>query len=156
TKRTNLAEWFYIPSWTRQGTHFMAQRASARGDQPDEQPWLLFLDECDVGRKLLARLHQNGQRVTVVTRGDSFARPQADSFVINPYSPADFERLLKELGRSERMPGKIVHLWNVTASTPAPAAIASSVTAWEEQAMALGFYSLLYLTQALAKQAPSH
>ena len=55
--------------------------------------------------------------------------------------------MLNELLAQNKIPKTIIHLWSVT-----PDYRAESELEWFDSAQYLGFYSLLFLTQALGKQ----
>jgi acyl transferase domain-containing protein/acyl carrier protein len=148
-KQSDLSHWFYLPSWSRH----LAQQLSTSTLLADRKfTWLLFLDDCGIGAELVNWLTNAGQEVSYVTRGDCFNHPTDNHYIIDPSRPADYELLFQELGKFNRIPDKIMHLWTVTAPGSA-ASSGISALAWDEQKQMLGFYSLLYLTQALAKQS---
>jgi acyl transferase domain-containing protein/acyl carrier protein len=147
-KQSDLSRWFYLPSWSR---HLAQQLPASQHLSGRNLTWLLFLDDCGVGTELVNRLTDAGQEVSYVTRGDHFEHPTANHYIIDPSRPADYEQLFQELGGRNRIPDKILHLWTVTAPGLARGNGISGFVLDEEN-QSLGFYSLLYLTQALAKQ----
>jgi non-ribosomal peptide synthase protein (TIGR01720 family) len=132
-KEADVADWFYIPSWRR----------SLKPAQPNEIPvqscWLLFADEEGLGVRLAERLRQTGQRVFVVRAGPQFTKLGDDTFILNPARRIEYVALLNELNAMAGLPQRIVHLWSVTRDGLA-----------ETQIQDLGFYSLLFLSQALS------
>jgi acyl transferase domain-containing protein len=148
SKRPDAADWFYAPSWKR-STRSGLTKDERQGDAAHR--WLTFIDKCGVGARLAEHLGREHEVVTV-TPGEEFARIGAQAFAINPREPADYVRLLKDLADSNKAPDRIVHLWNVTRDDPAPDGSASDRIEWFEAAQERGFYSLLYLTQALGAQ----
>ncbi|MFB2970446.1 beta-ketoacyl synthase N-terminal-like domain-containing protein [Aerosakkonema sp. BLCC-F183] len=137
-KKAKIAEWFYTPSWQR-----------SLPPKPDKlinrQSWLLFVDECGFGEKLVKKLEQENQDVIVVKAGNEFISHSDIVYTINPQQRDDYEALLKEVRKVNKTPQKIVHLWSVTPNNELE--IASL-----EASQNLGFYSLLFLAQALGKQ----
>jgi acyl transferase domain-containing protein len=138
SKKEDMADWFYLPSWKRSAPPLAVV-------DPGEH-WLVFAD-ADLGEQLADLLVQSGALVTRVYAGIEWHRRQNGAYTINPRSLADYERLLAGLRTSGHLPRRIIHCWSIAASTP-PA----SGDARLDQALARGFYSLLFLAQALGHQ----
>ena len=148
-KKPDIADWFYIPSWKR----FMPPQPF----QPDDQPaqsgcWLVFVDECGLGSKILKQLELEGHDVVAIKVGEQFSRQsdplnRAREYTINPQRKNDYSTLLKELTNLNLRPQKIVHLWSVTPQTYATTGLKEL-----DQFQDRGFYSLLFLTQTLEEQ----
>ncbi|MCP5106662.1 MAG: acyltransferase domain-containing protein, partial [bacterium] len=66
TKKSDLSQWFYIPSWKR----FVAPWTQT--GKKLAQKWLLFMDAQGIGTQLLKRLHQDRRDVITVEPGDQF------------------------------------------------------------------------------------
>jgi acyl transferase domain-containing protein/NADPH:quinone reductase-like Zn-dependent oxidoreductase len=135
-----VEDWFYVPTWKR-----LVRRPDRARGTSDGSCWLVFLDQCNLGNLLVERLHGRGQRVVTVTAGAAFARPGDSAYSVNPRSPDDYSTLIEDLRATGRAPTTVLHLWNVT---PAPAE--PDHNHWED-AQYLGFYSLLFLAQALSR-----
>jgi hypothetical protein len=75
-----------------------------------------------------------------------FGNIAADTVGLNPQTAYQFEQLLAEF---EKTPTQIVHLWNVTADDQMV-----DHEATFEKYQVFGYYSLLYLAQALRKRIP--
>lgn len=137
-KKSDIAEWFYIPSWkqSRPLEPLTAQKSC----------WLIFVDECGVGLQLAKRLEQAGQDVITVVVGEQFSKLSDRSYAIHPQQPFDYDALIKELQVLVK-PKAIAHLWSLTPNQQAQSSIQ-----FFEQCQDLGFYSLLFLTQALGKE----
>jgi acyl transferase domain-containing protein/acyl carrier protein len=143
-KESHIADWFYIPSWKRSAPPQLLDQ----GELADQQLcWLVFGDACGLGSQLIERLEQEHQEVMTVTAGGQFGRVKEGAYTINPRQPDDYDALLKDLLGRRKIPSMIVHLWNVTADDPPHGGIDVF-----EQLQAVGFYSLISLVQALAKQ----
>jgi acyl transferase domain-containing protein len=140
-KKLNLADWGYLPVWKQ-------SRPPARwepGDGADAGScWLVFVDACGLGSQMVKRLEQAGQTVIAVTMGREFAKLDNRVYAIDPRQRNDYDTLLQELRASDARPQTIVHLWAVTPDDPAPAGIERF-----EKCQVVGFYSLLFLAQAL-------
>ena len=134
-QQADPAEWFYLPIWKQS----MAPRAA---DLALSGGWLLLGDGAGMGEALSGELRARGHRVTTVTAGPSFARLGEDSYVINFLQREDYGTLIRSLVASgEGVPERIVHLWCLTGEAAERAA----------PSLFSGFYSLLYLAQALGE-----
>lgn len=141
-QKQELEDWFHLPTWQRVP---LLPPNNAKKTLP--QNWLLFADSVGVGMALATQLKQLGHQVIVVTAGDSFQRLHQGFYTINPQVSQEYENLLQHLYLLNLAPDQIVHLWNVWAKERV-VVDGGSVA----QAQELGFYSLLFLAQALGKQ----
>ncbi|HEX6290282.1 MAG TPA: SDR family NAD(P)-dependent oxidoreductase [Herpetosiphonaceae bacterium] len=143
--KAELSDWFYLPSWKRSMLPLRVQPA-ALAAQP--QRWLVLLDGYGLGAGIALRLEQARQQVVRVVPGPEFRSLGAGSYTINPQRPEDYAALLADLRQQELVPDRVVHCWGVTFDEQA--------RAWSmhfDQSQALGFYSLLFLIQALGGNA---
>jgi non-ribosomal peptide synthase protein (TIGR01720 family) len=134
-RNADRSQWFYVPSWQR--THpvritHKAEREIARSR------WVIFGEGAGLRQQLASLLQRCTQDVIVVSAGDSFGRPASGVYVIDPLDSAQHITLIEELRRGDETPTRFVYLCDPSADTGA-------IGEW-------GFYGLLYLTQALAKQ----
>ncbi|EDN72831.1 conserved hypothetical protein [Beggiatoa sp. SS] len=83
--------------------------------------------------------------VISVQVGTTFEQLSTDSYCINPQQLADYEALLHSLEAQGHFPTQLVHCWSVTQNEP------DDVFERTDLALQQGFYSLLYLIQALGK-----
>lgn len=142
SKRPDVADWFYVPGWRR-----TAPLELNRDNQTMEKScWILFNDECGLGNRLARRLEHWGQQFVMVSPGQRFAKQDERSFEINPRQREDYQTLFADLRTRGILPYRIVHLWSVTPRLDG----LSTADAYEET-QARGFYSLLYLAQALGE-----
>ncbi|HYO56183.1 SDR family oxidoreductase, partial [Archangium sp.] len=140
-KRADVAEWFYVPDWKR----VPLLGGSLRKVKPGSR-WLVLLDPVGIGQQLVRKLEAEGAEVTRVTMGREFSRRDARNFELAPGQQAHYRRLGEELQREGWLPERVVHLWGVG---PEPAGEVNETTVRGEQER--GFYSVLYLSQALAE-----
>lgn len=134
THKLPITSWFYIPEWKQTVQPTAAIPTTV-------QNWLLFTDEGGTGKTLAQTLRDMGHTVTLVQQGEAFQHGGGQQYVIRAAVAADYAQLLDSLPTP---PDHIVHLWSVTSSgTTIP------IKAWQE----VGFYSLLYLAQAIGKHA---
>jgi len=139
-KKKNPADWFYIPSW---------KRTSVSGPGFEEPlNWIVFTDECGIGVQLVEWLRKAGHSVDTVVAGSTFTHNGKSEFVINPHQPEDYVTLLKKLEEEKKSTQRILHLWNITQTNNNPGWGAD----WNRDYLDTGFYSLLYLAQAIGRQ----
>jgi acyl transferase domain-containing protein len=146
-KKAHIADWFYIPSWKRS---MLPQpfKFKVQGVQPG--CWLVFIDECGLGLKIVKQLELEGQNVVTVSIGEQFTNESKSLkriYTINPRQQEDYYALLEELHTLDLTPKTIVHLWSVTPKGNTELSIESL-----EKSEVLCFYSLIFLAQALEKQ----
>jgi acyl transferase domain-containing protein len=132
---------FSLPSWKRSVPPLPAEPGAP-------QHWLLFMDQCGLGARLADQLEQLGHTVIQVQGGQVFARRTPHSYIIDMRRPEDYVALLADIEAAARLPERIVHLWNVTGDASAAAADDFA------QSQDRGFYSLLFLAQALGDRHP--
>ncbi|NJK58277.1 MAG: SDR family NAD(P)-dependent oxidoreductase [Pleurocapsa sp. SU_5_0] len=140
-KKSDIADWFYIPSWKRS----IASINQSRKTQVKSNI-LVFIDGRGLGFQLVEQLKQQGQDVTTVKVGSKFTPLSKGVYTLNPQQSEDYNTLLGELLAQQKIPQAIVHLWSVT-STQQKLELTEV-----EKAQERGFYSLLFLAQALGKQ----
>jgi len=137
-KKENLADWFYLPYWKPSLPPVPSAEEVERAGR-----WLVFLDEEEVGERVVERLAGEGRRVTVVRPGESFRKAGEGSYEVAPGRREDYDALLKDLAAAGSLPDCALHLWNVGPATADPEALA--------RVPERSFWSLLYLTQALGR-----
>lgn len=140
-KKVNLSDWFYLPAWK--------PSLPPRPVEELRQNWLVLLDEGEVGTALAARLAALDRQVVTVEMGESFKRRDQTSYTIRPSFVADYRKLLEDLQGRGWTPQSVVHAFSL-----APVAATNHSFAEFERAQERGFYSLLFLLQALSLQAP--
>ncbi|MEH2211068.1 SDR family NAD(P)-dependent oxidoreductase [Nostoc sp.] len=144
-KKSNLADWFYIPSWKRS----MLVESFKEGELAEQRSrWLVFADTCGVGSQVAKQLEQENQDVITVIVGEKFTKLSESVYTINPQQQGDYELLLTALRRENQLPQRIAHFWSITPNTQTQSGIE-----FFQQCQNLGFYSLLFLVQAFGRQA---
>jgi acyl transferase domain-containing protein/acyl carrier protein len=147
-KRENLADWFYLPLW-KQSQQVVPV---ATEHSVNQARWhLIFIDDCGVGSRLAEQLTHAGQNVVTVRAGERFERLDEQTFVIDPRRSADYDALLADLRMSHIVPQAISHLWSVTVEGGMENEIVES-----DRIQDLGFFSLLFLAQALGNRNVVH
>jgi len=147
-KKSDIAEWFYLPSWKRS---LAAKPLDGKGLKDQKFCWLLFVDKHGLGSELINQLKQQGQAVIGVQAGEKFGLIRQGIYTVNPQAMEDYIALIKELGTQGKFPQKIIHLWSITTNDSLPSGIKSF-----QEIQEVGFYSLLFLTQALANGHMTH
>ncbi|HEX5715372.1 MAG TPA: SDR family NAD(P)-dependent oxidoreductase [Thermoanaerobaculia bacterium] len=137
-KRSDLESWFYTPGWRR------APLPPPSGSVLEGGSWLVFADGLGLGDRLAERLRRAGARAVTVRPGHAFQRLGEAAYTLRPHLAGDYEELLKHLRVSGWPPADFAHLWSLdTPELPPEQA---------DAALEPGFYSLLFLAQALGRQ----
>lgn len=138
TKKADAQDWFYYSSWQR-------TPSLTSGELLTNSPWLVFVGSERIGEKLLQRFQSENQQVIVVQAGEKFSQPKQDRYTIDPYCREDYATLMARLQEQGQVPRQIIHLWSLCSQ--------SKTTESEHfnQSQYFGFYSLLFLAQALGK-----
>lgn len=147
-KKPDIADWCYIPSWKR---CLPLQPSPLEKRKTQLGRCLVFVDECSLGTSILKRLEAEGGDVITVKIGEQFNRDKSAKgqiiYTINPQKRDDYDALIEELISLDLLPKTIVHLWSLTPQNRAEFALKNL-----DRVQAKGFYSLLFLAQALGKQ----
>jgi NAD(P)-dependent dehydrogenase (short-subunit alcohol dehydrogenase family)/acyl carrier protein len=143
-RKQELEDWFYQPSWRRVSLPGQA------GELPFPEGgtrWLVFVDDHGLGDALMGDLRSRGQSVVGVKIGPGFAGDPQQGFVMQPGSRNDYVRLLRALAAGGGAPTHIAHLWGVTRDDTPRSGLGRLGDSQDR-----GFYSLLFLTQALGAE----
>jgi iturin family lipopeptide synthetase A len=154
SKTRGKADWFYVPTWKRQ--NLFTPSAAPGGNETSSPGWLVFMDDYGIGERLVEQLQkQTGKLLPspliTVKIGPGYSVKSEAGYVeytINPRQQAEYETLFKNL-RPGAVPGRIVHLWGVSSDRDRPEGTQLECIEKEQE---LGFYSLLYLAQALGQK----
>ncbi|SIS53454.1 Acyl transferase domain-containing protein [Roseivivax lentus] len=150
-RRDDMRAWGTVPVWR--------PRASEPAVDIDHDPaalptetWLVFADDAGLSEQALAPLRRAGHRVVEVRPGDIFARASETAYRIAPERGREgYDLLLADLAARGLLPSRIAHFWGVTADeSHRPGS--SFFHRLQEQ----GFYSLLFLAQALVDEGLTH
>jgi acyl transferase domain-containing protein len=135
----DVGGWFWTPIWKPAVRVARAHTYDARAEH-----WLLFGDGTDLSVAAAERLRREGATVTLVHRGKTFARIE-DRFELRPGEKTDYESLVSEIRAGRGHPTHVLHLWTRDAIDDP-----SSVAVFDD-AQDRGFYSIVFLCQALVK-----
>jgi acyl transferase domain-containing protein/thioesterase domain-containing protein len=136
-KRADLGTWFYRPIWKQAELLVTPDLATPRR-------WLIFLDSRGIGRSLTMRLRRAGHDVITVEPARKLERVAKDAYRLDVTSKEAHTRLIGALAAGAGVPSQIVHFWSMCTDAPAISRSRNS-----EGSGTAGFYSLLYLAQAL-------
>ncbi|PYP88083.1 MAG: beta-ketoacyl synthase [Blastocatellia bacterium AA13] len=142
-KEPDLADWFYQPIWRD------SERPASISTQA-KQRWLIFIDEFGLGNDIALRLRNDGHQVVTARAGDAFRAPgdgESPDYVINPVHADEYVKLLTAANASGKVE-VIAHMWSVS---PNDLAAAYNFDRDFDRNQELGFYSLLYLAQAVGR-----
>jgi len=150
SRRSDLADWFSVQSWERLpergGTAGVDARTS--NDAPGQRTlWIVFADAFGLGDRLGARLRAAGGDVVTVTTAPEYARRSDRVFELSPGVTDHYQRLCEALGTFGREHLRVVHCW-----TTEPDDAVRRGRPHLEDYQDRGFYSLLFLAQALGAQ----
>ncbi|MBL8861137.1 MAG: SDR family NAD(P)-dependent oxidoreductase [Planctomycetes bacterium] len=147
TKTKDPSRWFYEPTWRR-------LEPQAPVPIPAGECWLVFAEPGGFGEAVASRGAARGARVVVVQPGDAFEELAPDQYTIVPQERDHYVALLETLAAKGTFPARVVHAWLVGTGD------ATAVTTTHlHRALEYGFYSVLFLGQALgglALSAPIH
>ncbi|PPS41251.1 type I polyketide synthase [Chroococcidiopsis sp. TS-821] len=134
TRKTDIADWFYIPSWKRSPIPQII-------NNKQKQCWLIFADRNNVATAIAQRLQQQEHQVILVYAGESYSHHD-NVYTLHPGDREHYQTLIQEVLARDEAP-IIAHLWTLAELS-------------FDESQTLGFYSLLYLAQALGQhQSPT-
>jgi acyl transferase domain-containing protein len=139
-ERLDVNEWFYTAHWNR----FAPLAADNLGQQ--KLRWLIFENGNEFDQQLVQELAQAGQEMVTVRAGSRFERNN-ENYVIRAGVREDYEELIGDLRTEGWLPDRLVHLWSVVPSKSQEEGIERF-----RESQETGYYSLLYLAQALASR----
>jgi acyl transferase domain-containing protein len=135
----DVSEWLWTSVWKAAPLSSRGQSRNAAGEH-----WLVFADSTEAGVSAANRLRDEGATVTVVRRAETYARTD-QGWELRPGAKANYERLVSEIRGEGPYPTHVLHLWSRDTS-----AAAARIDEFEN-AQDRGFYSIVFLCQALAK-----
>ncbi|MEH1779522.1 MAG: SDR family NAD(P)-dependent oxidoreductase [Nostoc sp.] len=150
-KKPDIANWFYIPRWKESTPLELFQKQKL---VEQKLCWLVFVDTYGVGSEIAERLKQQDQDVITVKVADNFAKLSDCTYTINPQQRDDYDTLLQTLREHNWIAQGIAHFWGVTPNDTLHSQELEKQTQHQffEDCQYLGFWSLLFLAQALGKQ----
>ena len=140
TKKKEMGEWFYLPSWEQQPLEPVFEK------ETEEQTWLIFREQNAFHELFTQSFNQQGIKAISVTKGEAY-QEQGQSFTINPAEGQHYRNMLDSLSNKGVNITRILHLWEAAKEDD----IASRQTAFQAH-FEKGYYSLIFLSQAIAAQ----
>ncbi|QOT00746.1 amino acid adenylation domain-containing protein [Brevibacterium sp. JNUCC-42] len=139
-KKTNIADWFYVPSWERVNLPKVEENRLAL------ESVLIFADETSISQCLLKKLQQTNSNIVVVRTDTMYRKLNDRSFAIHPCEASHYDEMLRELKESGFTPTKVLHLWSLSEGE-------YHGLDWKrvELTLDVGFYSLVSFAQALGR-----
>ncbi|MGD1702710.1 SDR family NAD(P)-dependent oxidoreductase [Dapis sp. BLCC M229] len=111
------------------------------------QHWLIFADEEGVSQNLATQLRSQGEVCTLVFAGEDYQQIAPEEFIINPYNPEQFERIVAQIAeQSSNLLYGVVQCWSLEAK------VGKNISSDElEKLSQLGCGTTLSILQALIK-----
>lgn len=149
-KKPDIADWFYVPRWKESTPlEFFQEKLLEQ-----KSCWLVFVDAYGVGTEIAEGLKQQGQDVITVKAGDNFTKLNDCTYTVNPQQKDDYNALIQTLQEQNWTPQGIVHFWSITPNDTLSNRDLDERAELQfvEDSHYLGFWSLMFLSQALGKQ----
>ena len=138
---SNIENWFYVPSWER-----APYQAEVDGElRQNEVSWLIIADRPGRAAGFKRKLEEMSAAVEVVQFGEKFDHRSDGSYEINPAAVDDYLTLFR------RLKGKIGNALNALHLGCLTRDEKQGCHSRSEDRQNFGFYSLLYLAQALGE-----
>ena len=151
TRKRDLADWFYIPSWKRSIPPLASKSVNTKSNGAC---YLIFYDKLGVGMQIAKRLEKEGHKAVVVETGKDFKQIDGNlhnyNYTIRSGNKGDFEKLFGEITEKDMLPDSILYFWSMDRET----GVSSSVEEFQNSRDNY-FYSLLYISQALGRYCSS-
>ncbi len=144
-KKDKLKEfdsWFYVPGWERSDFRYGYENILEAGEK---QLWLIFLDNNGLGLQLQEVLKNNNQNVITIELKDSFRKDNSGNYSLDLRSKEHYESLFSEIKSIDADALNIIHL----------GCFSKQDNTWfdynNDSIQYQGFYSLIYISQALGR-----
>ncbi len=141
-EKLDIANWFNIPSWKRSVIAIAPEKL-----MESSHCWLVFIDNLGIGSQIVEQLKSDYKNIITIKIGEEFSQITDKEYTINPVIRNDYDRLLKTICDSGKIPHKITHLWNITTDNN----INSQIDDFDNFQV-ISFYSILFIVQALGEQ----
>jgi len=145
SKKADIGEWFYIPSWKRSVLRGRGEEVEKR----ESRRWIVMEDEEGVGERLRRKLEERGNEVIRVRRGERYERVGEREYVMSGSRRGEYERMVEELGGGGKAADVVIHLWSVGGER------GEGGEEGFRQEQERGYYSLINLVRAFDKAGVS-
>lgn len=138
-KKADVSEMFYLPAWKM-------VPLPQDGVCQEDKVFLVFADRFALSSQVAERLQANGNRIVFIYNEDRNFKHNKNNYGIDVKNPDSYVWLVKQLKDNDLLPDFLLHFWSVT--PPDPQLLGLEKERFQEF-QTIGFYSVLYLTQAL-------
>ena len=114
----------------------------------------MFTDATSFSKQVVSALETKGHTVLTLQQGKEYKQVGATSWMINPTERLHYDRVLADIKKADHLPTHLLHAWNLNSTGPVRDARLTLEN--YEEALHAGFFSLLYLAQALQQQDYVH
>lgn len=146
-RNDDVSEWGWKPVW-RPGSAISDVDVVDGLADAEPQTWLMFMDDAGIAARCASKLRAANHQVIEIRTGDTFSRVGDTAYVIAPERGREgYDLLIQDMLSRGLVPNRLAHFWMVTANeSHRPGS--SFFHRIQEQ----GFYSLLFLAQAIAEE----
>ncbi len=131
---------FYKPLWSKQPINLYELNDAI--DNFHDQTWIIFKDNLGIADQIIAFLKRKNTKPIIIEISDVYSEEQSNYFKINPFDKEHYIKVISTI-RSKLCNPIVLHCFSCTKLSKAML----SDKEIDEQ-LGLGFYSILYLTQA--------
>jgi phthiocerol/phenolphthiocerol synthesis type-I polyketide synthase E len=144
-KRKDVKEWFYAPEWQRRELRRNKESTAEEGEK--KKKCVVMEGGRGLSQRLVERLKREAWHMIRVRAGESYRRVSEEEYEIRAGEKKDYEELLREVMSGAEAAVHIVHVWNVGEERDRQEKVKPEEQFRRDQQK--GFYSLLYLAQAI-------
>lgn len=146
-RKTDISDWFYIPGWKITTTP--KETAKSGKNSLNGPLWMVMGNsgDCTLTPAAAGKLEKEGVEVIMVKPGTGFLQVSPNEFTVSTAREEDYIKLIETLAASNRLPGRILHLWGVSHRSPA-----QSGHRWYNRVKEQVFDSLVFLAKALGRR----
>jgi acyl transferase domain-containing protein len=147
-RKTEPADWFYVPSWKRS---IAISEAAEPVAGSKSGCCVVLADEAGLSELAARQLANKSRHVLLINPGERFNKVSDWVFEINPGRREDYQSLLDELNTRAVNPEMILHGWGIGRAVEGDSALDSL-----EASQTRTYDSLLLLVQALGENLLAH
>jgi thioesterase domain-containing protein/malonyl CoA-acyl carrier protein transacylase len=160
--KQEAGQWLYVPVWRESAPVNRKGKEEIEG----QGSWLLLLDEMGIVEKIGEDLRREGARVVEVEKGERWEAKGGERYGMRVGEAGDYRALLEAVEETGGRVERIVHGWSLTGEAEGgkegkagKAGEGKDAVGWREteeeveKAKGEGFYSLMYLLQAMGEAA---
>lgn len=138
-------EWFYYPLWKQANP--LRQYDT---EMDTSQKWLVFVNQHRIGDRIKQKFDDLSIDVTYVFIRNTYGFEGVNNYFIDPNNKNDYSRMLKDLKLKNKLPDKIIHMWNLP-DEPDVGFDLSMIDADMHEYLNKGFYSIIHTVLALSE-----